>query len=212
MYNLYYYPHNASLAPHFILKELGVDYQLTLVDRKSNGQKDPKYMALNPTGRIPTLVDNGQAIFESAAICLHLAEQHPTSKLIPEIGTPERPLFHQWLMYLTNTLQAELMIYFYPENHTSEAAATKAIFKTQEQRITQMFELLDKELKDKEFLVGDHISVCDFYLLMLAIWSEEFEKPPMSFKHLRVYLRKLTKREAVQEVCAKEHISLANYL
>ena len=60
------------MAPHFVLEEMGIDYQLQLVDRKSNAHKSDEYLALNPTGRIPTLVDDGEAIFESAAICLHL--------------------------------------------------------------------------------------------------------------------------------------------
>ena len=83
MYQLYYYPGNASLAPHFVLEEMGVDFELVLVDRKSKAQKSSAYMALNPTGRIPTLVDGNLVIFESPAICLHLCEKNTESKLIP---------------------------------------------------------------------------------------------------------------------------------
>ncbi len=58
MYQLYYYPLNASMAPHFILEALNVDFQLITVDRKSNAQKSDDYLALNPAGRIPTLIDD----------------------------------------------------------------------------------------------------------------------------------------------------------
>ena len=116
MYKLFYYPRNASWAPHLVLKELGVDHELILVDRKTNAHKSADYLALNPTGRIPTLIDGELVIFESAAICLHLCDQHPQSNLAPKIGDPFRAEFLQWLFYLNSTLQPELMVYFTPAN------------------------------------------------------------------------------------------------
>ncbi|MGI3027300.1 glutathione S-transferase N-terminal domain-containing protein, partial [Vibrio cholerae] len=77
MYQLYYYPNNASLAPHFLLHYMQLPYELVLVDKRTQSQKSPEYLKLNPAGRIPTLVDKGLAIFESPAICIHLCEQHP---------------------------------------------------------------------------------------------------------------------------------------
>jgi glutathione S-transferase len=56
MYSLFYYPRNASWAIHILLRELQVEHQLVLVDRKQNAQKSLEYLKLNPTGRIPTLV------------------------------------------------------------------------------------------------------------------------------------------------------------
>jgi glutathione S-transferase len=212
MYTLYYYPHNASMAVHFVLNELRVDYQLSLVDRKACGQKSAEYLALNPAGRIPTLVDNGVAIFESAAICLHLAEQHTNANLIPAVGHATRPAFFQWLMYLTNTVQAELMMYIYPQNHTTDLNNTAAIVCAQETRITAMFALLDAQLKNKDYLVGESLSVCDYYLFMLTIWAGEFTKPPMDFEYLARYLKKLAKLPAVLIVAEKENINLNGYL
>jgi glutathione S-transferase len=199
------------MAPHFVLEEMGIDYKLQLVDRKSNAHKSDDYLALNPTGRIPTLVDNGSAIFESAAICLHLCDSNPALSLMPEIGDINRPLFYQWLMYLNNTVQAELMLYFYPEKHSDKEADINAIVNIQEQRITDMFALLDNELAGKDYLVGDSITVCDYFLFMLAVWADEFKKPPLSFQNLSRYLKKLAKRNAVIDVCEKENLSLAGY-
>jgi glutathione S-transferase len=211
LYQLYYFPLNASMAPHFILEELNVDFELIIVDRKSNAQKSPDYLAINPTGRIPTLVDGGLTIFESPAICIHLAENHPSSNLIPNVGDKNRALFFQWLMYLTNTVQAELMVCFYPQKHTSNAKNTDDIVAAQERRITEMFKLLDAELENKDFLIGNSISVCDYFLFMLAVWADEFEKPPLAFDNLSKYLCKLSKRDAIINVCKKENLSLANY-
>ncbi|WP_105190530.1 glutathione S-transferase family protein [Pseudoalteromonas sp. T1lg48] len=211
MYQLYYYPLNASMAPHFILEELKVDFELIKVDRKSNAQKSQDYLALNPVGRIPTLIDNGYPIFESPAICIHLSETHPSSNLIPETGSPNRALFFQWMMYLTNTVQAELMIYFYPQKHTKDEKGTEDIVQAQEERITEMLELLDNELEGKEYLIGDSLSACDFFLFMLSVWADEFKRPPLSFKNLSIYLKKLAQRDSVVRVCNKEGLSLKDY-
>lgn len=199
------------MAPHFILEELGVNFELCLVDRKTNGQKSAEYLALSPAGRIPTLIDQEQPIFESPAICMHLAESHIEAELIPEVGSPKRALFLQWMMYLTNTVQAELMVYFYPQKHTLSADSAEAITQAQEARITDMLELLDHELADKTYLLGDNLSACDFFLFMLAIWADEFEKPPLAFPHLSRYLKSLAKRGSIQRVCKKEGLSLEDY-
>lgn len=215
MYQLYYYPLNASLAPHFVLQDvaqkLDVDFELVLVDRKLDAQKSADYMLLNPAGRIPTLVDGDLVVFESAAICMHLCEQNPQAKLMPEIGDPDRPLCHQWLMYLTNTLQAELMIYFYPQKYVTDKAVCAEIVTVQQTRIADCLQLLDDALAGKDYLVGNRVGVCDYFLLMLAIWADEIEKPPLSFANLKRYLCQLVKLDAVQAVCKKENIGLDEY-
>ena len=215
MYQLFYYPGNASMAPHFLLEELQVEYQLMLVDRKTQAQKSQDYLQLNPTGRIPTLVDKQAGadlvVFESSAICLHLLEKHPQSQLIPGVGDPLRSKFYQWLMYLNNTVQAELMIYFYPDKHTLDSSGAQAIASRQEQRVTQMFILLDAELADNKYLLGDQFSVCDMFLFMLADWADGFSISPMSMLNLNRYLKLLARRSCIVQVYENEGRSLQLY-
>src|SRR5450755_61261 len=123
MLKLYYYPGNANLAPHMLLEELGAPYELLLVDRNAQAHKATDYLRLNPNGLIPVLVDGDLVLYESAAICLHLADRHPEAHLAPPLGTAERAHFYKWLIHLTNTVQAELLSYFYPERQTDDAAA-----------------------------------------------------------------------------------------
>src|SRR3989304_10510949 len=83
MYQLYYHPGNANPAPHILLEEIGADYELVLVDRTKNEQKSPAYLKLNPAGRIPVLVDGDLVLYETAAICLHLADRHAAAGVGP---------------------------------------------------------------------------------------------------------------------------------
>ena len=212
MYELYYFPGNASMTPHFLLEEMGVEFELRLVDKNQNAQKSEEYLVLNPAGRIPTLVHDDLVIFESPAICIYLAEQSPELKLIPPEGAKNRPLFHQWLMYLTNTLQSELMIYFYPERHTTNPDGVSSIRQAQELRIIEIFSLLDNQLSGRDFLVGSEITACDFFLFMLSLWSAGIQQPPLSLPNIGPYLKAIAARPSVIRVCAKEGMDISNYM
>ncbi|MCF2856043.1 glutathione S-transferase family protein [Pseudoalteromonas sp. SMS1] len=210
MYTLFYYPRNASLAPHFVLEALNVPYQLELVDRKKQAHKSAQYLRLNPTGRIPTLVDDDFVLFESGAICLYLAEKHPESLMIPS-DPHKKGEFYQWLMYFTTTVQAELMIYFYPERHTQSALMYDDIVKTQQSRLVSMFEIINRHLADKNYVVDDQFTICDCYLFMLCVWADELNKPPLQFEHLSNYLRFLAKHPVIKKVCETEQTDLSPY-
>lgn len=211
MLELYYYPDNASLAPHLLLAETNTEYSLKLVDRKLNAQKSKEYLTLNPAGRIPTLVHNELVIFESAAICIHICEFDTSSEFIPAIDHPNRPLFFQWLTYLNSTLQAEFMVWRYPDRHTTLNKYTEEIRAAQDLRLVDILALLDEELGKKRFLLGDNVYACDHFLFMLALWCAEISRPPISFYNLRRFMYEMCQRKAVQEVCKIENIDLRRY-
>ena len=86
MYTLYWSPGSASMAPHGVLEEAGVKFDLKLTSVDAGATRDPDYLKLNPNGKVPTLVVDGSAIiFESAAIALFIADRHPAARLAPAI-------------------------------------------------------------------------------------------------------------------------------
>ncbi|MEJ6472699.1 glutathione S-transferase family protein [Pseudoalteromonas piscicida] len=211
MYQLFYYPRNASWAPHLVLEHLQLKKELLLVDRKTQQQKSATYLALNPTGRIPTLVDGEQVIFESAAICLHLCEKHPDGLLIPATNTPQRATFYQWLFYLTTTVQPELMVYFYPEKYQLQAQECLTLSQAAQRRLDNMFTLIDKQLSTQTYLVGEQLTVCDYYLFMLAHWASGFTNAPKNYEHLGRFMRHMAQQKVVQRVCEVEQTDLSCY-
>ncbi|WP_440056313.1 glutathione S-transferase family protein (plasmid) [Pseudoalteromonas sp. T1lg65] len=211
MFTLFYFPRNASWAPHMVLKHLNVPYELVLIDRKTEQQKASEYLALNPTGRIPTLVDKELVLFESAAICLHLCESHPENSLIPAPQSTQRAKFYQWLFYLTTTLQPEMMLYFYPQKHLQNEQGQIEISATQQQRVGEMFSLIDEQLSNSTYLLGEQLTVCDFYLFMLAHWASGFAKAPIQYQHLGRFMRVMAQQKTVVEVCEIEGTDLQMY-
>jgi glutathione S-transferase len=212
MYKLYYYPANANLAPHMVLQEIGAPFELVLVDRDKQQHKSPEYLKLNPHGRIPTLVDGDLVLYETAAICLHLVDRHPEARLAPELGTPERAHFYKWLMYLTNTIQSEMNVYYYPERWAEDAAGGAAVKRHAERHLGAMFETVEQSLgTDGPYILGKRYSAADPYLLMLASWSSDFARPARTLPKLGRLLEAVAARPAVKRAFAGEGIGAPFY-
>ena len=208
MYQLYYAPANANAAPHMLLQEIGVQYELKLVDRASTAQKSAEYLKINPNGRIPTLVDGDDIVFESAAIALHLIDRHQEAGLAPAVGTPERAKFYQWLIFLTNSLQEELMVWQYPERLAGgDAAAKEVVKKGAEARASNFLDVIEDHLKaNGPLFLGDKLSAADFYLVMLARWARPMSKPPRSRPHIARLLDMMTGLPSVRRAYEREGI------
>ena len=207
MRTLYYYPGNASMAPHMVLEEIGAPYELRLVDRDKGAHKASDYLRLNPNGLIPAFVDGDMVLFESAAICLHLADRHPEAQLVPAVGTDARAHLYKWLVHLTNTVQAELITYFYGDRLVDDAAGAAQVKAHAEARVAAMFDRIEAALaQNGPHLLGDTFSVADLYLLMLARWTRNMKRPARTLPAVRALLDRTLARPAVARVFAKEKL------
>jgi glutathione S-transferase len=229
MIKLHHSPGTASMIPHIVLQEMGVPFELVLVDRENQAHRGADYLAINPNGLIPALVQsragrNDLVLYETAAICLYLCDTHPEAKLAPVLGTPERAHFYKWLMWLTNTLQAALILYFYPERYVAPGNASGALeVKAQAQaRIGGYLAQLDDELgrvklRSKasddvagldDWFMGAHYTVLDPYVFTLCRWTRNFSShPARSYPNLGPYLQRMLARPAVQRVLTSEGIN-----
>ena len=207
-HQLYYYPANANLAPHILLEEAGCEYELVLVDRRSDQQKSADYLRLNPNGRIPVLASGELVLFEAAAICLYLADLYPVARLAPALGTPERAHFYKWLTYLTNTVQPAYMAFRYPEQYTDEPQAQEGVRRAALERLARAFRVLDEALAPGPFLLGSEYSACDAYLYMLTWWAERLSPPPSVLPGVSRCVRAVAARAATRRACASEGIEL----
>ena len=206
MIALYYYPGNASLVPHIILREIGVPFELRLVDRSQNAQQSPEYLKLNPSGRIPVLIDDGHVLFETAAIAMHLADKFPAAGLAPAFGTPERSEYYKWMVHLTNTPQAEYRAWFYPREHTSDDEAVASVKNAAEKRLNHMFDVISRQLGDQQWLLGEKFSTADLLLFVLMRWGRGMPRPPRTIPNLGAFAERVLARPAVQEAFRVEGI------
>ncbi len=207
MIRLHHSNSSAAMAPHIVLEELGLPFELVPVDTAAGAHRQAAYLRLNPNGVIPTLEDGELVLYETVAILVHLADTHPEGRLMPALGTAERAQALKWLVWSTNTLQATLIAYFYPERWAPEhPAEVKA---TVQARIRPMLQQLDEGLADgRPWFMGEAFTLVDVMVFMLCRWTRHFDDhPARGFPHLGPYLQRVLARPAVQRVLAREGLA-----
>ena len=212
MIELHYYPGTAAMVPHILLEEIGVPYRRVLVDRAVGAYKQPAYLKLNPNGLLPVLLDGDHVLYETAAIAAHLCDTHPGAGLAPAIGSWERAHFYQWLMWLTNTLQSTLIVYFYPERwlHSGNAAGSAEVKEQAERKVGVLLDMLDAELArhGRPWFAGARYSALDAYVFTLCRWTRNFKTQPARERGLLgPYLQRMLERPALQRVFVAEQLA-----
>jgi len=174
------------------LEEMGLPYEVRVIDFASNEQKSDWYVKINPNGRIPALADDGFELFESGAILIYLAEK--TGKFLPrEVQGRSRVI--QWLMFQMSGVgpmmgQANVFLRYFPEK-------IQAAIDRYQREVTRLFGVMDKQLASHEYIAGGY-SIAD---MALWPWVSGYEWSGVSvdeFTHLKRWLALVGERPAVQ--------------
>lgn len=181
------------------LEELGLDYNVHPIALQSGEQKQPDFVAINPNGRIPALVDDGFAIFESGAIMVHLAEK--TGRLMPT-DAHGRSLVLQWLMFQMSGVgpmmgQANVFFRYWPEK-------IQAVIDRYQGEGARLFGVLDRRLAEHEYLAGDYsiADIANWCWVHTHKWSGIDIEP---FTHLKRWHDQIEPRPAVERGLAVPH-------
>lgn len=202
MYTLHYSPGTASMVVHQALLEIGAPHQLELVDLSRPDRGD--YLRLNPRGQVPTLIIDGKARFESAALLMILAERHPESRLAPAPGSALRADWYQWIAFFTNSLGPAYRFWFYPQDLGSEehpAGVREAL----RQRIEAAWSLVDAHLAAHgPYMLGAEFSGVDLLALMYMRWSRNMPRPVTAWPALGALADRLRQRPSWKRLCEIE--------
>lgn len=207
MYKLYYAPGAASLVVHWLLIDLGLPHELIKLDIAAREHKTPEYLAMNPSGVVPTLLIDGKPMCEAAAMAVLLAEARPEAGLIPAAGSARRGEFFQWMFHLANTLQPPFRLWWYPSEAAGElhAEAGKA---TAEARIHAIFANIDAHLgRNGPYLLGEDVSAADFMLVMLMRWSRNMPKTALDYPSLAKLAALMKARPSFKALYSAEGLS-----
>ena len=211
MIQLHYFPGNASMTPHLLLEELGVPFELKLVDRANNAHKSPEYLKMNPNGLIPVLIDGDLVLYETAAIVLHLVDTHRSAGLAPDIGTAERAHFYKWLVWFAASLVPQFQIYFYTERYLApgNAGGVAELKAAIEKKIEGLVDQIDAQLASHggPWLMGERFSALDPYAFLLCRWTRGMQRPARTLPQVGPFLQRVLARPATQRVLAAEQLS-----
>jgi glutathione S-transferase len=207
MLKLYYSPGAASLVVHWLLIELDAEHELHKLDVENREHKQPAYLKLNPGGVIPTLLVDGEPVFESAALVLYLADAYPMAGLAPPLDSLDRARYYQWLVYMANALQPPFRAWFYPEEPAG-AANVEAVKEGARQKLEAAFERIDAHLAENgPWLLGDKISAADFFLTMMMRWSRNMPRPATQWPHLARLAERMKARPSFKKLYEIEQLS-----
>lgn len=204
---LYYIAGSCSLSPHIVINELGLDVTLLKVDhRKHTVHGDVDYYEVNPLGYVPILeLKDGTRFREGPVIVQYLADQKPEAGLAPPNGTIERYRLQEWLSFLTSEIHKGFIPLLY-------AGLAGKYVDTVKPKLEARYAWIDKQLEDRQFLLGEKFTVADAYLFALTGWGQadwltSYFKADIYFddlKNLQAWYGRMRQRPAVQKALQEE--------
>lgn len=169
---LYEFAPTRSIRARWALQELDVPFESVELRLLEGAGQTPEYLALNPAGKVPTLVDGDFVLTESVAIVVYLAEKYPQKGLLPT-DFKQRAQLNRWMLFVVTELEQPMWriakhTFLYPEEQRLPADIELA-----KGEFRQMAAVLEKYMQGREFLVGDRVSVGDFITAYTLDWGNE---------------------------------------
>lgn len=198
---LYEFGPTRALRARWTLQELGVEFEAVKINLLAGEASSPEFLRLNPAAKLPVLVDGDQALTESVAIVLYLAEKYPDGGLLPK-NLSDRAQAYRWLLFTATELEQPLWrmarhSFLYPEEKRSPADIQLA-----REDFRPMVEVMDRHMQGRSYVVGDSVTVADFVLAYTLDWANE-ETLLEDFTTLKQYMERMYRRpKAVMRIAA----------
>ena len=191
----YYNPMSRGRIVHWLLEELGADYEIKHLDWAKADHKSPEYLKINPMGKIPAIVHKGVVVTETPAICLYLADAFPAAGLAPQFNDPLRGTYYRWFMFAVGCVEPALLDKENP--HKNPLDPRGCSYGTLQDTMNTFEKLLENG-----YVVGNKFSAADVYISALIGWklmSKVLEPRPVFERYLKI----CTDRPAYQRFMEK---------
>lgn len=196
---LFYSPNACSLAPHIVLRELGLPFDLIKVDLQQHlTELGEDFYRINKKGQVPVLqLEDGYFLTEGAVISQFLVDQFERRDLLAEINTVERYQTLSWM----NFIAAEIHKAYSPFFHESYGEDSKTIFST---ILNKHYAWVDQQLDGQNYLMGSNFTIADIYLFVVTRWADFIGLDLGHFIHLTAFMQRIARRQTVQDAIAAE--------
>jgi len=206
MMKLYGFGPTRSLRALWGLRELGVEFEFIQVNLQAGEHRRPEFLALNPAGKVPVLVDGDLVIPESAAIVLYLAEKYPDKGLLPT-SLEQRAQVYRWIMFVMTELEQPLWrmakhTFLYPEHKRLPQDIDLA-----REDFLAMASVLERHMEGRQFIVGNHMTAADCVTAYLMDWANE-RRLLEGLPNLKAYLQRMYARSTAPQRIAEAFASI----
>jgi glutathione S-transferase len=170
MLKLYFGPGSCALASHLALEEASADYEAVRLSLRDGEQRKPEYLAINPKGRVPALIADRGVLTENPAILLYVAQTHPKAKLAP-LDDPFRLARMQAVnSYLCSTVHVAHAHAARGTRWADEESSIADMKRKVPETMTAAFDLIERDMLEGPWVMGEAFSVADPYLYTLTRW------------------------------------------
>lgn len=206
---LYRAANACSIAAHIALAEAGIDFETRAVDLKAGQQTLPDYLALNPKGRVPLLIDGEFTLTEVPAIMRYASARRPDAGLWPA-DPVEDAKCAEWLAWISSTVHPAFAHWRRPYRYADDEAAKEEVSRKGNETCRILWRDIDAKLDGRDHAVGDRFSVADAYLMVLWIWGRQPLGYDMATElpHWTRHARLIAGRAAVRRVFEAEGLAL----
>ena len=196
---LYFSPNACSLAPHIVLRELALPFDLVRVDNQAKTTADgDDFLQINPKGYVAALqLDNGEVLTEASAILQYLADLKPAAHLAPANGSWERVRLQEWLNFIASEIHGGLAIFF----NGAIQGDVRAMFVD---KVYKRFAILVQTLERQDYLLGAQYSVADAYLFVVLRWAGFHAIDLQQWPALAAFQQRIGERQTVIAALAAE--------
>jgi glutathione S-transferase len=204
MLKLFYGKGACSRASHITLEEAGAEFEAIRMSLKDGDQRKAEYLALNPKGRVPTLVTDRGVLTETPAVLVYIAQTHPRASLLPRDDPFAFALIQSFNSYLCSTVHVAHAHKQRGARWTDDPAALAALTANVPKTVAACFELIEREMVKGPWVMGDAFTICDPYLFTIAQWLESDSIDPQRFPKVYDHRNRMGERPAVQRAIARE--------
>jgi glutathione S-transferase len=204
MLKLFFAANTCALASHIALEEAGARYETIRVDFRTNGQRKPEYLAINPKGRVPALVTERGILTETPAILAFVAQSFPAANLAPLDDPYEFARVQAFNSYLCSTVHVahahRMRGYRWADDPIAIADMQRKVPST----VGDCFELIETTLLAGPWVMGDRYTICDPYLFTLSQWLDADGVDVKRFPKVVDLQQRMNARPAVQRALAAQ--------
>lgn len=201
MLTLYYIPGACSTVPHVALEWSGLAYNAQAVSREKI--KSAEYLALNPQGQVPLLVDGDWTLTQNVAIVDYINDLAPDSHIFSAEGNKDvrvRARARQWLTFANSDLHKAFGPLFAADRMVDGEKAQNSLRELASKKILSLYAEINKALQHRHFLASKSISIADVYVFVTMAWAEKCQLDLSSYKHLTTLRQRVLEDAGVQRV------------
>lgn len=193
---LFHAPNSRSGAARILLEELGIDYDLQVLDLKRKQQRDPAYLAVNPMGKVPAILHGGVLVTEQPAIFIYLADRYPQAGLAPGLDDPLRGPWLRWLAFYGASFEPAIIDRALGRDPAPPSLCPYGDYDT-------MLATFTAPLRAGPWLLGERFSAADILWASALGWMTGFGLVP-KLPEIMAYVERLRARPAAQKAIAAD--------